>query len=183
MPNQRNCKGQFQTGERKVNQWGWSLRFTSTHKECRKCKEMKEHSEFSKDKSNKYGLGYWCKLCAAANSRKHHSRRVKEEPSYREYIRNRYTKRMHGISLEQYREKLASQNFECAICGVKLSTQGHQTHLDHCHKTGKLRAFLCTNCNRGLGHFQDSKSNLSKAIDYLNTHNSDVDTVEKDKIQ
>jgi Recombination endonuclease VII len=179
----RDLKGQYTHGRRIVNQYGWSIYFTETHKECRKCKEIKLHSEFSLDKKNKYGTCYWCKICAASNARKHHHRRMKEDSSYPESKKANYVKGRHGIVLEEYKERLATQNYECAICRVKLPAQGHQTHLDHCHKTGKLRAFLCTNCNRGLGHFKDSVENLSKAINYLNTHNSSVDTIEKDIIQ
>lgn len=39
--------------------------------------------------------------------------------------------------------------------------------LDHDHKTGAVRGLLCHNCNRALGLFQDSISNLENAIDYL----------------
>ncbi len=81
----------------------------------------------------------------------------------------------HGLPLEKYEEILAQQNSICAICKVKLLSSGSGTHLDHSHKTGKLRAFLCTNCNRGLGHFQDNIENLLAAVDYLATHNQSDD--------
>jgi hypothetical protein len=57
-----------------------------------------------------------------------------------------------------------------AICGIPLESSGHLTHLDHCHATGKLRSFLCTNCNRGLGHFQDDEELLEAARIYLIGH-------------
>lgn len=39
--------------------------------------------------------------------------------------------------------------------------------LDHDHKTGKFRGYICHNCNRGLGIFSDSIDRLKKAIGYL----------------
>lgn len=141
-------------------------------KYCSKCFSIKAIKDFSFDKSSKDGHSYWCKKCASTNSRLNHRKRIlKGDVDYKQLKRNAYIKNRHGISLQEYNAKLAAQNNECAICGMKLPNDGPLTHLDHCHNTGKLRAFLCTNCNRGLGHFQDSTDNLQKAIDYLNSHN------------
>ena len=37
-------------------------------------------------------------------------------------------------------------------------------------ETGKLRSFLCGNCNRGLGSFHDEIWKMKKAIQYLKQH-------------
>ena len=91
-----------------------------------------------------------------------------------------FCKRNYGISLKEYSEKLEAQNHKCAICRVELSNGGGLTHLDHNHTTGEIRAILCTNCNRGLGHFKESIENLKSAIIYLDTHNSSVDRIKED---
>ena len=160
--------------QKKVNQFGWSLHFTETEKECRKCGEILPHSYFHKDSSNKYGLAYWCKDCANHSSRRCHRLR-NANPAYKQAKRSDYFKHKYGLSLEQYKEKLFSQDSKCAICRVELPESGPLTHLDHCHTTGKLRAFLCTNCNRGLGHFQDSPELLRKAAEYIESHKANVD--------
>lgn len=43
-------------------------------------------------------------------------------------------------------------------------------HVDHSHKTGKVRGLLCYNCNNGIGRLKDDVSVLEKAIAYLNKH-------------
>lgn len=157
-----------------------AFRFISdTHKECSLCGVIKLHSEFHKDSGSKRnrGLAYYCKVCANQKSRIWHSLNI-SKPETKNKKRNSWIKRAHGLSLQEYTEKLKAQGSTCAICGVELSTSGHNTHLDHCHKTGQLRAFLCTNCNRGLGHFQDSIENLQAAIKYLQTHNISVVDIE-----
>lgn len=149
---------------------------------CSFCKEEKEISEFHKDSSSKDGSTYYCKDCAIFKSRKHHRERILNDPQYKRAKRSGWVKRAHGITLDQYEDKLAQQNSVCAICEVELFASGPLTHLDHCHKTGKLRAFLCTNCNRGLGQFKDNPTIIQNAIDYLNAHNSYVEAKEGVKI-
>ena len=142
---------------------------------CSQCQSYVPLDNFHKDSSNKYGLAYWCKPCAITSSRKNHKRRIKEESAYKEAKRNAYFKLKYGMTLEQRTDLLGKQNNACAICGVKLSESGTHTHVDHCHTTGKVRAILCTNCNRGLGHFQDNPELLLKAADYINQHSVSED--------
>ncbi len=161
-----------------ANQYSERKRFFSnTEKECSSCEQKLPYSAFYTGWSGGQGplkLSWYCKECNKAKSREKH-KTYKLDSNFQDSKRNTWIKRRHGISLEQYKEKLAIQNNECAICQVKLLTSGHGTHLDHCHKTGQLRKFLCTNCNRGLGHFKDNPKFLETAIDYLNAHNSSVD--------
>ena len=134
-------------------------------KRCSACKQEKQLEDFHRDKGSPQGRAYYCKLCACANSRKNHKIRHKER---RLYGADRHFKQAYGLTLEEYENKLQQQN-ECAICKRKLE-RGPLTHLDHCHNTGKIREFLCSNCNRGLGSFHDSPNILQQAIDYLEKH-------------
>ena len=143
-------------------------------KYCSKCLTIKSIFDFSFDKSSKDGRAYWCKKCASTNSRLNHRRRVAAGDI--EYIRgkrNGYIRNRHSISLEEYEVKLKAQDSKCKICLFDLPSDGPLTHLDYNHTTGKLRDFLCTNCNRGLGHFQDNKELLMKAAAYLDSHTED----------
>lgn len=54
----------------------------------------------------------------------------------------------------------------CELCEVKF-TERNSAHLDHCHKHGHFRGWLCRKCNTGLGFLQDSKELLSRASAYL----------------
>lgn len=54
----------------------------------------------------------------------------------------------------------------CQLCG----TYSESLHLDHNHKDGSFRGYLCANCNQALGKFKDSIDKLKKAIAYLEQH-------------
>ena len=50
---------------------------------------------------------------------------------------------------------------------VNVSNRQNNPHIDHNHKTNKIRGILCGNCNMGLGHFKDNLDVLKNAIKYL----------------
>lgn len=59
-----------------------------------------------------------------------------------------------------------SQAKSCEICG-KDTEGGARIVVDHSHKTGLTRGWLCSNCNSGLGYWKDDIQSLSNAIMYL----------------
>jgi DNA-directed RNA polymerase subunit RPC12/RpoP len=76
-------------------------------------------------------------------------------------------KKNYGLFEEEVKAQLEYQNYQCAICGTEVSYDGIHSHIDHDHLTKKLRGILCSNCNHGLGMFNDRITTLTKAIDYL----------------
>jgi len=157
-----------------ANQYTAYTFISGAHKYCSLCKEIKLHSEFHKDKKNirSKGLAYYCKVCAITKAQAFHKANSHTD-EFKRIKKAAYTKHRYGITLEEYEEKLVQQQNQCSICGIGLQNTGPLTHLDHCHSSGKLRDFLCTNCNRGLGSFMDNTMFLQNAIDYLNRHNQD----------
>lgn len=94
--------------------------------------------------------------------------RYAKDPAYRLERRRsaiRRTCRKYGFGDRQH-EIAAMYTLEtkCEICG---KTPKGRLHIDHCHKTGAYRGFLCDACNNGLGRFRDSVTRLRNAIAYL----------------
>lgn len=58
--------------------------------------------------------------------------------------------------------------FECPICH-KRSIPGLTCNIviDHDHRTGRARAWICDSCNTGIGRFQDDPSILNDIIAYI----------------
>ena len=99
--------------------------------------------------------------------RKNNPERVKAYPRSKTKIRPALKE--HGIKREEYETILAWSNGGCAICGAREATpgKGDLLHIDHCHKTGKIRGLLCNWCNPALGGFRDDINLLKTAICYL----------------
>ena len=133
---------------------------------CKLCYERKHVSNFHKDSSSPRGHAYYCKPCATEKSRAWHFEH-KGKALYKTKRQESYFKTKYNISKEVRDQMLVEQDNKCAICRLSLSSNGSHTHTDHNHQTGKIRGILCTNCNRGLGHFNDSGDNLQAAIEYL----------------
>ncbi|MDR3435412.1 endonuclease VII domain-containing protein [Telmatospirillum sp.] len=84
-------------------------------------------------------------------------------------------RRNYDLSLEEYARMLHAQNYVCAICEqpeVRLGGDGKPValHVDHDHKTNKVRALLCYKCNSALGSMGDDPERLRAAIRYLDKH-------------
>ena len=73
----------------------------------------------------------------------------------------------YNITPEQYAEMLTKQDGKCAICGREPNWGKKKLDVDHCHKTGKIRGLLCSDCNIGLANFKDSPELMQKATNYV----------------
>lgn len=74
----------------------------------------------------------------------------------------------YGLSASDYRGMICSQKGRCAICKHSMKTP----HVDHDHRTGKVRGLLCLKCNVVLGMAGDNKNLLMRAVAYLEKHNN-----------
>jgi len=54
-------------------------------------------------------------------------------------------------------------NNNCECCGNQYVNK-RDKHLDHCHKTGKIRNILCRNCNQLRGHIDKDYQLIMKLI-------------------
>lgn len=80
---------------------------------------------------------------------------------------NRYLNKKFNITRDKYNNIVDSQNNKCAICGRGPAENGKKLHLDHCHKTNKIRGLLCAQCNWYLGFIEKDYTILNKILQYL----------------
>ena len=135
-------------------------------KTCTKCNETKEHTEFGPRRS---GLRRSvCNSCESSATREYYQALpVEERQSRRRKQGQREREKRANLPLEQkaqlrakqrkaHRQKLYGPDFDeerwysdqgekCAICRKSKSLE--DLEVDHDHKTGRPRGFLCKNCN------------------------------------
>lgn len=131
-------------------------------KPCSLCQMIKNELEFWIDRSTKTGLSSACRGCSNQRQREQYKNSGNKTKSHGYNIQAVY-----GISELGYQTLFTDQEGRCAICGVHQSRIPRRLHVDHDHRTGKVRGLLCGKCNSGIGLLKDEVSILQAAIQYL----------------
>jgi len=153
---------------------------------CTRCTQPKPEAEFRK--STRGPLSSWCRECErdyqrnlyAKNPQRIRQRaktwRAKYGAKYsaiRKAQREKYyaaeIARKYKFPKEEALRLLKTEGSHCKACRTPfdLTKPLLRRSLDHCHKTGKIRGFLCSRCNTVAGMVNDDIELLSKIADYL----------------
>ncbi len=157
-------------------------------KVCSKCNKTKPASEFYYRKATKSKCTSWCKTCLSEDASGRYSDNIeKSRRKARAYYHseNRFRKslrRSRTAAKEKgylpcnatVKQLEAAFTSKCHLCAVPEIECNRRLVMDHDHKTGKFRGFLCTSCNKGLGLLGDSEKALAKAFHYLTNSNEKV---------
>lgn len=139
-------------------------------KTCSTCKRDKHASEFTKHSKSKDGLRSYCRECQKEKRKTYtiqNPTKIKEqyEKWNKKYGRSYRLEKKYGWTIEAKEALLKVQSWKCGICTNPINlTNGH---LDHDHRTGKVRGVLCQACNKGLGFFKDNEKSLYFAAEYV----------------
>ncbi len=155
---------------------------TITEKVCTACKELLSTDKFRKRRGTER-LRSHCISCENDYCRnrarqykvnpwelKKHSPESVAHNFNRSVIRSRLRKM--GAK-EENLEELLTLYFDqenCPICSRKVQELDKRLSIDHCHTTGKIRGFLCSNCNAALGYLRDDPHAISNLLSYVQTN-------------
>lgn len=114
---------------------------------CASCDQVKPRDHYNPFPRNADGLHSYCKECRRRRNR-------------REKLARRY-----GLTEKGYATLREKQDGACAIC--RRACPLGRLSVDHDHATGSVRGLLCRRCNAGLGNFDDSPEQLTRALAYL----------------
>lgn len=149
-------------------------------KSCIRCGEEKPEEAF-RPRISAAGQRYYAPTCRACHQavstewrrrnpdkvRKYNATVKARNPDYhREKAIENHFVRKFGITIKQRDALLTAQGEVCAICGTD-TPKGKGWCVDHNHKTGRVRAILCSPCNVGIGHFSESAERMRRAAIYL----------------
>lgn len=101
--------------------------------------------------------------------------RMRAEGKMSEYSHGEQLRRHFKKDILWYNETLEKQGGVCAVC-QQTSKQRFSVDHDHTCCPGRascglcVRGLLCSDCNLGLGKFEDSIALLSRAIVYLSSY-------------
>jgi Autographiviridae endonuclease VII len=109
---------------------------------------------------------YCSSLCRERHSRILVQERRREHPDRGPHDRFRRRERKYGISRAKFDKLYDQQLGRCALCLTPLS-EVKKIHVDHDHKTRKIRGLLCGPCNVGLGMLKDDPVLLERAAGYI----------------
>ena len=153
------------------------------HKTCKKCHSIRKKAY---REANKEKLALQKRKYYQANREKCLGQSVKYRKDnvqyFKDYNKKRYRENKiamreqklqtaYKIGLIEYNEFFIIQSGQCAICGKHQKELKKRLHVDHDHKTGKVRGLLCNRCNLGLGTLGDSVDTIQKTLAYLeNNH-------------
>jgi len=123
-------------------------------KYCPRCEQVLPLEGFGSNRSASDGRTTYCRPCHNA---------VGKETATRLYgsTREYHLRRRYGITMAEVDAMIADQGGMCAVCS------GKPEHVDHDHKTSRVRGILCFNCNQALGNVRDNPEVLQGLIDYL----------------
>lgn len=96
-----------------------------------------------------------------AQQRSYNARNKERLRAYRLY-------REYNLSLEQFKDLVTTQSGRCASC-KELFQSNKRTHVDHCHKTGRVRSILCSGCNTELGQLKECPVRIRALAYYAET--------------
>jgi nitrate/TMAO reductase-like tetraheme cytochrome c subunit len=96
----------------------------------------------------------------------------KETGEWQLYCRDKHLRLKYGLSQAAVEAMARQQSNRCAVCEEAITPEytgstDTTAHVDHNHRTGKVRGLLCHHCNKAIGHFKESTKIMQNAISYL----------------
>ena len=132
----------------------------------RKNGETQEHYEQRK-KQQREQARLLRTLCAAVGCEKRLRTGRTEGYCHLHNGRNHRLMTRYGINQHQYDVLLWYNDGCCWICGKHPKPGGLPLHVEHDHRTKRVRGLTCWQCNQALAYARDKPAILRKAADYL----------------
>jgi hypothetical protein len=122
-------------------------------KVCKVCKIEKSIEDFA---PNQYGKNN--RVLRRPVCRECYSKKVKINPQQKKDFEKKHPRPNIG------------EEFTCPICQETfIREHKNDVVLDHSHKDGSVRGWVCSSCNTSIGKFDDDPNMLQRAIKWIET--------------
>jgi len=127
--------------------------FNEKEKWCNKCKKWLPLGAFGENKRTASGKSHYCKTCHNAYCGTFWTK-VK--------VQDAYLLAQFNMQPGEYLNMWRTQNQQCPICERPLVLYNRKTVVDY--RDGHVHGLICSDCQKGLQVFQDSKTLLRASI-------------------
>ncbi len=136
-------------------------------------------SDFKVFNVKKTGDGFPKKICNICHKLKKttefaKNQNAKNNRSVRRPSCQKCRKQLEGVNISSAeknkwsKSKPVDEPFECPVCSKRtIAGITSKVVLEHDHRSGKVRGWVCDSCNTGIGRFKDDKELLKKAIKFI----------------
>lgn len=127
----------------------------------------------------KVGDGFPKKICNICHKLKNtdkfaKNQNAKNNRSVRRPSCQECRKKLEGVNISSadkkkwLKVKPVNEPFECPICSKRtIAGITSKVVLEHDHRSGKVRGWMCDSCNTGIGRFKDDVKLLERAIEFV----------------
>ena len=98
-----------------------------------------------------------------------HAHRHRSGEARRSEARERELRRDYGLTAQHLVAMVQAQGWRCAVCLKAFPARliGKRVHVDHDHRSGRVRGVLCATCNLAIGKLGDTAAGVRRALVYL----------------
>ena len=160
-------------------------------KKCTRCGKTRLIKFFSPRKNRAPTSTHsWCKSCKIENGRSRYANMTVKQKFQNHIAKKKWhLMNFYGMTLDEYVQKVSSQNNLCAICGEVEHYETHtlkgfkknalgkrgtdschldkcNLYVDHSHETGGVRGLVCKECNLAYGHIKENTQHIRNLLAY-----------------
>lgn len=132
---------------------------------CKACHSFAHHEWYVQNREHEIRrVGKWQQENADRVNEVQRRNRARRGDEYKKLEREGHLRRKYGITQNMFEALVLAQLGKCAIC---KANEGMDLHVDHDHRSNKVRGLLCGKCNKAIGLLNDDPQLMDSATRYL----------------
>lgn len=132
---------------------------------CKACHAANHHEWYVRNREYEIRrVGKWQRENSERVNEGQRRNRARRGAEYKRLEREGHLRRKYGLTQNMFEALVLAQLGKCAVCDANEATD---LHVDHDHRTGKVRGLLCGKCNKAIGLMNDDPDLMMSAKRFL----------------